>query len=78
MENKWNKQNVLRGLRLVMGIVLGLQGLYFKDWLPGTLGLVLIFQAIFNTGCCMTGNCHHQKEVRTEKPDNEIHFEEIR
>ena len=49
----WNFQRVLR---LVLAAVAGYYGIVDQDYLLMFIALVLLYQALWNTGCGMTNN----------------------
>ncbi|TXK45845.1 hypothetical protein FVR03_11680 [Pontibacter qinzhouensis] len=49
--------HLARWIRLVLGIALLVQAVATSDLLVGALSLVLLFQAITNSGCCGPSGC---------------------
>ena len=70
--------NLMRALRLVIGVVGAGQAYITHDWLLGIAGVFLIAMGVFNIGCCGISGC--QVPVRSSKPGNpeSVEFEEIR
>ncbi|MFZ4056896.1 MAG: hypothetical protein ACOYKE_02105 [Ferruginibacter sp.] len=70
--------NFMRALRLAMGIFIVVQGIEVKDTLFAIAGGVFALMALFNMGCCATGNCSvpANKIKSTEKVPQTI-YEEV-
>jgi hypothetical protein len=70
--------HLMRFLRLGMGSLMIVQSFQMHDKLIGVLALFLLYQAIFNKGCCGANACTtdipHKKSEQTE----DISFEEIK
>ncbi len=49
--------NVMRLLRLAMGILTGVQGLQSGEWLIASLGGLFSITALLNVGCGSTAGC---------------------
>jgi hypothetical protein len=71
-----NNWNFFRALRLLLGIIIIVQALMYKDWLFGIAGLFFAGMALFNQGCCGTGACSApiKKDLTKNK---EITYEEV-
>ncbi len=68
--------NLIRVLRLIMGIAIVVQAIMVKDLLFGAIGLLLTALPLFNLGCCTTGYC--APSVPEQVPnDKEIAYEEV-
>lgn len=68
--------NVMRIVRLVLGVAILVQGTIAKDTLQIVLGLALGGLAVANIGCCGVGGC----TVNTRSPSQqteEIKYEEV-
>lgn len=72
----FNNWNVIRFLRLIMGIAILIQGFMAKDVLFGIAGLLFTGMALFNLGCCTTGNCA-APPAKGNQQSKEIHYEEV-
>jgi hypothetical protein len=60
--------HLMRMLRLLLGIFIGVNALMMHDMLSGLLSGIFIFQAFTNTGCCCGGSC----TVRLAKKKEEV------
>ena len=49
--------NFMRWLRLGLGIFFAVEALTTYDKLSGFAAAILLFMAIFNTGCCGSASC---------------------
>ena len=75
MKTILNNWSVMRGLRLVLGIVALVQAFIQKDITVGLLAVFLLVTAIANIGCCGSNGCAvNFKQNRKEK---EIIYEEL-
>jgi len=68
--------NLIRVVRLIMGVAIVVQAIMVKDILFGAMGLLLTALPLFNLGCCTTGYCAPPvpKQVSDDK---EIAYEEV-
>lgn len=68
--------NVMRIVRLVLGVAILVQGTIAKDTLQIVLGLALGGLAVANIGCCGVGGC--TVNTRSTSPQTEeIVYEEV-
>lgn len=60
--------NAWRVIRLVLSIIFVVAGFMNADYFLVAGGVFILFQSVFNTGCCATGNCSDGScEVKYEK-----------
>ena len=67
--------NFIRILRLILGVVILVQGIVAKDPMTILLGVVVGGMAVANIGCCGTNGC-----AINPTPNNQtkkIHYEEL-
>jgi hypothetical protein len=57
--------NIMRGLRLVMGLVAMGQAITTRDWIMGLAGGFLLFMALANAGCCGVNGCAIQPRIKS-------------
>ena len=71
--------DVLRLLRLALGIFCLGDALVQKNLLTGVIGTVLLYQALFNTGCCGSGGCaiNTNDAAPGSQPEQTLKREEI-
>ena len=72
-----NGWNLMRILRLGLGIVIGFEAVKNSDALLGVFGIILLTQSVFNVGCCAAGACY-VKPTNNKVNDKEISYEEIK
>lgn len=77
MNNYFKNWNIIRLIRLVIGVFIIVQGVQSKDWMLVTLGGVFSLMPIMNIGCCSTNNCNTHTSKNT-KDINDISYEEIK
>ena len=70
-----NGWNVMRVIRLALGIAALVQGFLQKENLLVVAGIWILFSALFNVGCCGSGGCTIQTHAK--KPANEVVYEEL-
>ena len=71
--------NITRIFRLVLGVVILIQGLKANDWMFILLGAGFAAMPLFNVGCCSNGSC--ETPIRKASPivaKEEVEFEEIK
>jgi len=68
--------NFVRWVRLVMGIAIVAQSVAVKDFAFSVIGMALAGMAVFNIGCCGTGNCYTPVNRNAELA-KEIIYEEV-
>ncbi len=87
MDMDW-KQRITRGwtlfriIRFALSVFILIQAWKSSDWFIGLIGSVLLFQSLWNPGCCGIAGCE-TKPLPNEKalPDNKslgTGFEEIK
>ncbi len=68
----------VRWLRLIMGVLLAYQAVTMHEWLPGALAAFLLYQALWNVGCCGSNACASPKQTTDLSNTEDIVFEEIK
>lgn len=78
MSNFFRDWNVIRIIRLLLGIAIIAQSVRSGHWALMIAGVLFSLMPIFNIGCCAGGNCSTPvgKVKRTESSD--IIYEEIK
>lgn len=71
--------NFIRAVRLVLGIVILVQGIMAKEYMYGMAGLLLSGMAIANIGCCGTAGCSvpSRKANNSSSDVKDISYEEV-
>lgn len=70
-----NNWSVIRGLRLIIGIIALVQSVIQKDITLGILAGFLLLTAIANIGCCGGNSC--ATNLSNRKKEKEIEYEEL-
>ena len=73
--------DLMRIVRLAIGMMLLVQGIYSRDWMIGMFSTFFLYQAVTNTGCCGTKACYMPKTRSNSVPlpvDGEVEYEEIK
>lgn len=70
--------NLMRWLRLGMGIFFVVQTILLHDTLSGFIAAFLLFQAATNTGCCGVNGCAVPTTKKNHSKPEKIEFEEIK
>jgi hypothetical protein len=70
--------NFMRGLRLLLGVIILVQGIEAKEWMYAFAGIILAGMAFANIGCCGVGGCNvPSSKINQEINHKEITYEEI-
>ncbi|QQR98799.1 MAG: hypothetical protein IPK18_04575 [Sphingobacteriales bacterium] len=69
--------HAMRIIRLVLAIIIIVEGIRTNDKLLPIMGFVFLLMAIFNVGCCNT-NCSTKNNNSTINNDDTIIYEEIK
>jgi hypothetical protein len=71
--------NIMRLVRLSLGLVILIQSFFEKDSVMTFVGLVLTALPFFNIGGCAAGQCYSPRIIRKKESANEeIQFEEVK
>jgi hypothetical protein len=55
MKQNWT---IVRIFRLLIGIAITVQGLWFSDWLFAIIGTIFSLMPVLNIGCCGNSGCN--------------------
>jgi len=69
---------LLRWIRLIAGIIFGVQAIQLQDSIAAFVSFLFLFQAATNTGCCGVGGCSIPSEPKNTTPTHEVEYEEIK
>ncbi|MEP7232760.1 MAG: hypothetical protein ABI691_21045 [Ginsengibacter sp.] len=69
--------NLMRFLRLALGIAIIVQSVVAKDWTMGIAGAVFTMMPVFNIGCCGSGGCATTPPKRSSETTKDITYEEV-
>jgi hypothetical protein len=78
INNILSNWNFSRLLRLILAIVFLIQAFQSKDYWVGAFGILLLFQAATNQGCCATNGCNFSKKNDTNSSLDDVQFEEVK
>lgn len=70
--------HLMRILRLGMGSLMVVQFIQTSDKLVGLIGALLLYQALFNKGCCSNNGCAATPQNKANNKIEDISFEEIK
>ncbi|QEC67461.1 hypothetical protein FRZ67_09195 [Panacibacter ginsenosidivorans] len=69
--------NVMRVLRLAIGIMAIIQAYQQGSWALAIAGFFVVILAIANLGCCGAAGCNVKSSRREDNSKNEIVYEEL-
>jgi hypothetical protein len=69
--------NAMRVLRLILGVIIVVQGINNGEALYWVLGGMLVLMALANAGCCGSIGCAVDTRSRKGKEEKEIVYEEV-
>ncbi len=69
--------NLMRFLRLALGIAIIVQSVVAKDWTMGIVGALFTVMPVFNIGCCGAGGCATTPQKKTSETTKDITYEEV-
>ena len=79
MKNLLINWNLMRSLRLILGLIILVQGIQAHETMYAIAGLLLSGMALANIGCCGPGGCGvPQRPINSKEPVKDIEYEEIR
>lgn len=73
----FNNWHFMRIVRLLLGIIIIVQGTYSKNWIFVIAGVLFTLLPLFNIGCCGTASCS-TNTIATNKTMEETSFEEVK
>lgn len=77
MKNYLKTWDLMRVLRLALGIFIIVQSVITKDWLFVGAGVLFSLMPIMNIGCCGASGCNTPVRKSNRKIE-EVNYEEIR
>ena len=71
--------NILRMIRLALGIIITVQGIQYHQYGVAFMGALFTLMPLFNVGCCASGSCAApgRENNSVGQPKEEIEYEEI-
>lgn len=73
-----NNWTFFRALRLLLGVMITVQGAMISDWMYAIAGLLFSLMALFNTGCCSVNTCASTPQKKSSDKPEEISYEEVK
>ena len=67
----------MRAIRLLLGVVIVVQGIVVRDWTFALMGGALSIMPLLNIGCCGVSGCNVPAS-RKSKNTEDITYEEVR
>lgn len=77
MKNYLKNWNIIRFLRLIVGVFVVVQGIISKEWMFVFLGGLFALMPLMNVGCGTSG-CQTPRYKKAKEEQDEIHYEEIK
>lgn len=78
MKNYLRGWNFMRIIRLVLGIVIIVQGIQAQQWMLVALGGLFTLMPLFNIGCCGAAECNTTYSTSKAKNTEDITYEEVK
>ncbi|MBK6640656.1 MAG: hypothetical protein KBH11_01160 [Bacteroidia bacterium] len=70
--------NLMRVVRFIIGIIILIEGINSRQWIPGIVGGIFLIQAILNVGCCGSEGCNvPESKVDPDKTET-VRYEEVK
>lgn len=76
MKNFLNNWNIMKVIRLVLGIFIIIQGVIEQQWLLVGLGGLFSLMSLMNIGCCSVSGCN-TPIIKSNKKSGKIEYEEV-
>jgi 2-keto-3-deoxy-galactonokinase len=68
----------MRAVRLILGVIIIVQGIEAKEWMYAIAGILLSGMAVANIGCCGVGGCQvPSRNENVTSTHKDITYEEI-
>lgn len=79
MKNYLRNWNLMRIIRLALGIIVTIQGVQVQEWMLVVLGALFTLMPFFNIGCCTTTTgCNNTYSKRKNTKLQEVNYEEVK
>lgn len=75
MKNYLRNWNFMRIIRLLLGVVIIVQGFQSNDWIFVGLGALFTLMPLLNIGCCGTSACNIPNPKNKNKAEDVIYQE---
>lgn len=77
-ETFFNNWNLMRWLRLALGIYISIQAVETLSLFLGLVGAIFLFQSITNIGCCSTNGCAVPIDKSSSNINQELESDKIK
>lgn len=78
MSNFFRGWDVIRIIRLLLGVAIIAQSVRSGHWALMIAGILFSLMPVFNIGCCAAGNCNTPVRKVQHTENNDIIYEEIK
>ena len=78
MKNYLSNWNFIRVTRLVLGVVITIQGILEDEWMLTVFGGLFTLMSLFNFGCCGTAGCSTKYGSGQTAKTKDITYEEVK
>lgn len=78
MRQYFDNWNVIRVVRLALGLAILAQGILTRQWMVAGLGGMFTLLPLLNVGCCGVSGCQTAPPARKGKATEDITYEEVR
>ena len=69
--------DLMRVLRLALGIFILVQGITTREWMIAVLGGLFALMPLLNIGCCSAAGCNHTPLSRGKRKIEDTTFDEV-
>ncbi len=67
----------MRALRLIIGVVIVIQGAYESQWILLGLGAIFSLMPLFNISMCGVGGCEVPQHRPSRRITEDVNYEEV-
>lgn len=78
MRDYIKKWTLMRTLRLIIGIVIVVQGAYESQWMLVGLGAIFSLMPLFNISMCGVGGCEVPQHRQRSRVTEDVKYEEVK
>ena len=77
MKTLVNNWNIVRIIRLALGVAAIAQGVTTNEYILTIAGVLILFMALLNIGCCGASGCSIQPKKNETNNAKEVIYEEV-
>lgn len=78
MRDYIKKWTLMRTLRLIIGIVIVVQGIHDSQWMLVGLGAIFSLMPLFNISMCGIGGCEVPQQRPNRRITEDVNYEEVK